>query len=433
MLAALAFGAVLSHNAMIRASDGPASAARTDRVVDTLIVELGDPSFKTRELATQRLCAIGNAAVARLREAAGGDEAETALRAQAIVAVLEQVMFAGVEVRLGFSKSNIAWNEPVDLIITMTNRSAFQARVPFEIQRTRTTDEILDARQVADMLDVAEWARVTRPGGGLIELLVDDIADDPAVVAAVNERLSGGPTTVLEPGEQVRLTIATFNRGWARYPLLDTGAYTLVMDYVPQWNDETLATERVGRMISNEAVVSVTSAAPDKVSRTGGQKASLGVRREGVFFVAELTNRADLSMLVNTNFGPSAPFAVGYWVFERDTTRHEVSVAGRQASSWQDFDDRRLVPVAPGRNIELARISADDLRRSLENVGAKLDDAPWTIHFSYSNLCSRQWQLRQGSALIGNPDAPKILQAPVPRKILAARHTSNRLRSLGPG
>ena len=150
MLAALAFGAVLSHNARIRAADPPASAAPTDRVVDTLIVELGDPSFKTREQATQRFCAIGNAAVARLRQAAGGHEAETALRAQAIVAVLEQVMFAGVEVRLRFSKTNIAWNEPVDLIVRrQIRKSMFAWSIRNDTTATAASPPAITAAPVA--------------------------------------------------------------------------------------------------------------------------------------------------------------------------------------------------------------------------------------------------------------------------------------------
>ena len=166
----------------------------------------------------------------------------------------------------------------------------------------------------------------------VIELTVDDIAADATVVAAVQQRLNGGPSGVLDPGERVTLPIRAFNRGWARYPLLDSGTYTVVMDYVPQWEDAVLAAQRVGRVVSNQATITVTEGAPASVSR-GGPEASLAVDREGQSLVAVLTNRTDQPMLINKNFGRSPPFADGRWVWELDGARRDVPLLPKPPSN----------------------------------------------------------------------------------------------------
>ncbi len=398
----------------------------TNDEVAALIRDLGDPSYKKRTYATQRLCAIGMPASKRLEAAAAGGDVETALRAKAILSVLNRLMFSGVDVILSFSKTKLAWNDAVDLRITMVNRTMYPARVPFEIDTAQRTTASDDARQVGDMLDVAELLHVRGPGGKELDLTVDDIAADPAVVAAVQERLNSGPSSILKPGEQVAVTARAFNRGWARYRLLDAGAYSVVMEYEPNWDDDVLAAKRVGRMISNQAKITVTKSAPETISRAGAQ-ASLALERDGAFIIARLTNRTDQPMFVNKNFGGSPPFAKGKWVYELDGSRREVPVERRSGVSWDDFDATMLVEVNAGQSVELARIGIGDVRRAFARAGAKLDDSRWTLHFSYVNLCDLQWQTRQGSALLGNTKAPPIFQSPLPRRILSARHSSNRL------
>jgi hypothetical protein len=105
-----------------------------------------------------------------------------------------------------------------------------------------------------------------------------------------------------------------------------------------------------------------------------------------------------------------------------------VSDAG---ASWHDFDPALLAEVKAGKSIELARISIGELRGALTDAGATIDGTRWTVHFSYMNLCNRQWQVRQGSALLGNPKAPAIFQGPLPRRILSTKHISNRLAAPG--
>ncbi len=396
------------------------------KAIAALIRDLGDSSYETRTSATRRLCAIGMRAAKMLKKAARGDDIEIALRAKAVLDLLEGLMFAGVEVRLAFSETRVAWDEPVDLTITMTNRSDYPARVPFELNDVDRNAVTGDARQVGDMLDVAELIALRRGDGRPIELTVDDIAADPAVLAAVERRLDGGPLSLLEPEQRVAITARVFNRGWARYALLEAGVYTAQLEYVPRWHDGILAKQQVGRVVSNQATITVTNGAPEAVSR-GGTEASLTVQRAGPFIVAMVTNRTDQPLIINKNFGRAAPFAQGHWVYELDGTHREMPVKGKPAASWHEFDAALLVTVQPGDTLEMARRRIDELRRALIEAGSSIDNSRWTLHFSYSNLCGRQWQARQGSALIGNPKAPTIFQTKLPRRILSARHTSNHL------
>ena len=137
-----------------------------------LIADLGNPSYEKRTFATRRLCAIGSGAREQLLVAAAGADVETSLRAKAVLSVLDQLMFDGVEVRLSFAKSKIAWDEPLDLVITLSNHSEYPARVPFEIGNGRST-ATEPARQVGDMLDAAEFLLVQHENGKRIELVVD--------------------------------------------------------------------------------------------------------------------------------------------------------------------------------------------------------------------------------------------------------------------
>ncbi len=402
------------------------TAPAGDAEIAALVRDLSDPSYEKRTYATRRLCAIGMPATAKLRAAAAGDDAETALRAKAVLSVLDDLMFSGVEVRLSFSKSKIAWEQLVDLNLTLINRAEYPARVPFEIDPAKRTAAADNAQQVGSMLDIADLMHVRGPDGRGVDLAVDDISADPQVVAAVQRRLNEGPVSTLDPGQQVTITVSRFNRGWARYPLLDTGMYTAVMDYTPEWEDDVLAAQRVGRVVSNPATITISTGAPATVSR-GGTEASLAIERDGAFIAARLTNRTDQTMLANKNFGRLPPFADGRWVYELDGTRHEVPVIAESAASWHDFKAALLVEVRPGQSAELARIHLNELRHALSDADARLDSRRWTVHFRYVNLCNRQWQVRQGSALLGNSQAPAIFQVPLPRRILSTGHTSNRL------
>jgi len=413
----------LSCGPWTRADEPPLTASASDVEIAGLVRDLGDPSFAIRTRATRRLCAVGMPAAQRLRAVAASGDAETAIRAKRILSLLDRLRFTGVDVQLSLSNSAVAWDESVDLVLTFTNRSAYPARVPFMLDPNRRAELADDPRQVGDMLDAAEWVKVRGPSGREIELRVDEMASDPPVSAAVHERLEGGPVSELGPGQRMSLAVRAFNRGWARYRTQDRGAYTIVLDYVPPWEDDALAAQRVGRVISNEVTLTVTRGAPDTVSR-GGAESSVDIRREGGSLIASFTNRSDLPSIVNANFGGVPPFADGRWVWELDSSRQEIPVGRVAGAAWIDFDGARLVEVPPGETIELARIDIRELRRTLSEAGAPIDGAEGEVHFAYLNLCDRAWQVRQGSSLAGNPDVPAVLRNPLPRRLMFVRQTS---------
>ncbi len=398
---------------------GPA----TDDEIQLLIRDLGDPAFSKRTFATRRLCSIGSAALGALRGAANGEDAETSLRARKLLSTLSQVWFSGVEIRLDADKKRFEWNEPMALSVILTNRSAYESRIPMQSIDGDRNEGSTDAHQVAMMLDVSDWLRVQDANGREIELRVNDIADDPDVLSVVHERVDAGPSSVVPAGESVTLTAQDFNRGWARYPLLDAGEYTIVMNYAPEWLDPVLAANQVGRVSSNVLRVHVTRGAPEHVSR-GGAEAEIEVRRDGDALVSALTNRTDQTLRVNLNFGSTAPFADGRWVLEREGQRTEIPGVSGAGRSWTDFSETKLVVVEPGASVELARIEIDRLRDSMIKAGAKAPLNEGAVTFVYSNLCDRQWQAREESHLAQDDNAPAVLKKPLPARILSTRLNS---------
>ncbi|MCH8967053.1 MAG: PhnD/SsuA/transferrin family substrate-binding protein [Planctomycetes bacterium] len=408
-----------------RALTGPA----TDEEIARLIRDLSESSYATRTHATRRLCAIGTRARNLLLAASENDDMEAALRAKHLLGLLDRLHFTGTEITLAFSKSQIRWDDPVDLRITMLNRSDFPARIPFELDATRRADLSPDALQVGDMLDVADWLNVQTENGRTVELRVDDMLADPGVRAAVEsraepERDQVAPGTLVQPGESATLVLRSFNRGWARYPLLERGTYTVALEYVPAWNDEVLLAQGVGRVASNEASITVVQGAPQGVSRDGVD-ASVLLTHEGEELVATLVNRTDQLMIVNKDFGASPPFADGRWVCALGNSFHEVPVAPGRGGSWNDFDPSLLADVQPGHSVELARIGIDDLQKIVSAAELDLPGETWSVRFNYASLVSRQWQALQGAALLGNDAAPACFQRPLSRRILSGRYSSD--------
>jgi len=412
------------HPTCLAQVEGDLTAPATDDEMARLIRDLGDSSYQTRTQAMRRLSATGPAAAAALEVAAKGEDFETALRAKKLLTALDRLLFAGLDVSLAFSAPAVAWDESIDLEVTLTNRSKYAARVPFESQPG--SDAGGDARQVAAMLDIADWIHVRGADDREIELRVDDIAADPEVVAAVQTRLNGGPSSMVEPGGRVSLTVRAFNRGYARYPLLDEGNYVVAFEYVPAWEDEVLRARRIGRVAGNPASIHIRSGAPRTVSRTGVE-AVLTVGRTDGWLAAKLTNSTDQSLFINRNFGNGAPFADGRWMYQLDESIHAIPVMGKTGASWHDFDPTLMSEVKPGQSVELTRIELGELRRALVAAGADLSGDRWTLYFSYMNSCDRSWQTRQGAALLDNAGAPKIFQIPLPRRTLSTRHASEAL------
>ncbi len=398
----------------------------TTQEIDRLVKDLGHASYDVRVFATHRLLAIGMPARARLLEAEQSDMPEVVLRAKKLLLAFNNLLFHGVRVELTFSKTRIVWDEPIDLQVTLINDSDFDAQVLLETDATERAKLPPESRQVADMLDVAESLRVFGPTERTVGLRVDDINLDPHVAEVVQVRLGHGPIGKIAAGERVTIIVRDFNRGWARMPLLDAGRYAVQFDYMPRWEDQALADAQVGRVLSNEASITVTKAAPETVSRRGVE-ASLIVERKGRDLVASLVNRTDKTLLINRNFGSASPFSHGRWVYDLDGNMREISSIMRPNASWHDFNPELLVPVAPGATVELTRIAQADLIKRLAAHGANVDETRWELYFTYTNLCDRNWQKRQGTALLGADSAPEFLRKLLPRNILAGWYTSNRI------
>lgn len=394
--------------------------------INQLIRQLSDSSYAKRTYATQRLCAIGMDAYEPLKKALQSDDAETALRASELIHTLNQLLFSGIEITLSLSKNNIAWNESIDLVMTLKNVSSHTAKIPFDKQITLPRQKHNHAQQVASMLDVAEWIHVRHPQGQEMTLSVDDFAADPAIVDIVHLRLDDGPFMTIEPQQQITLTAYAFNRGWARYKLLDEGEYTVWLDYVPEWDDKKLADAQIGRVTSKEIALRVDKPAPDTISRSG-QIASLSIHQDKDKMYAKLINRTDQTMILNTNLGDQPPFAQARWIYRNDDQQCEHLIMDQIRASWHDFDQRKLIEVQPGHSHVLTRINLDVLREKLIEAGADKKAESWALSFSYSNLCDWRWQRRQAEILQNNPNAPEFLQKPLPPKLSSARYTSNEL------
>lgn len=403
------------------------TAEASETEIAALALQLSDPAYEKRIGATRRLCAIGQPALEMLRRISQEDDMEAALRARTVIQALERVWFAGVEVRLESDRTALAWDESVDLRIVMENKSRFPARIPFETGTGQSDGDASDARQVAAMIDASDWLVVKTAQDRDVELRVDEISDDPAVVRVIQERIKGGPSSVIAPGERATVTVAAFNRGWARYPLLEEGAYTVTLRYVPEWVDPVLAEGRVGEVRSNSLTLQVTRGAPVTVSRSGAQ-AEVSLRRDEGELIAVLTNRTDRAILVNTNYGVSAPFAEVEWIHHRDGQRTAISAATVVGRTWSEFDPDRFIPLAAGDTVELARVTLADLSRGLNQAGPSAVAGEGTVSFSYFNLCDRQWQLRQQSNLDQDKAVPGVFRKPLPRELLAARLNSQSLR-----
>lgn len=412
------------------ASDRPRQA--TNEEIAQLIQSLGDPSFAQRTEATRKLSAIGAKAIAQLHSAAKSDNFEIALRAEQILVNFDNLWFGGVEVSLSFSKPTVVWNEPTDLIVTFVNRSTVPARVPLDLTLEKSDADQpaagLDsnAREVITMLDMADFLVVAKPDGTLVDLRVDDLGLDSSILAAVQDRLARDPVSTIDPNERVSVRIASFNRGWARYPLFDKGRYEIVFQYRPEWDDEKLYSEGVGFVSSEPTSLTIASTAPAKISRSGVDSA-IEIERDGLELVAKFVNQSDQIVWVNTNFGNGAPFSEGSWVFTHESSVHERKVAPESGRSWREFESAKLVELAAGDGVELSRIALADMRRALAEKGADPAKDRWTVNFNYANPCDRTWQQRQGAVLQDNQTAPQVLREPLPVRTVSTRLASNRL------
>jgi len=411
----------------------PAASAVDEAGVAALVRRLGDPSYDVRTRATRRLCALGHRAAPALVQAAAGEEFEVALRSQNILDLLDSLYFGGCSVTLAADRSRTAWDAPVELTVTFRNQSGYRAFLPVD-RRAPAADEPRQAaaRQVGDLIDLADYLRVTGPGGEPIAPRVDDIRADPLVAEAIEWRAEGGPVAELPPGGELVVRLPAFNRGWARYPLLEAGAHRVVFDYHPQWDDAVFREQEVGRVTSEPVAIEVTAAAPPAV-RNGRQTATVSVGREGDELIARLTNHDDLPIRVNTNWGDRAPpLAALVWsvVTAGDIVELNPTRTGPLPGE-SGFSRNRVIDVAPGASIELGRIG---LKRVLASAAVErlAGGTAFEVAAALVNQCDLCWQRAHTPPLLNHPRAPAGLRTPLPRRMITGHLTGSGCRLVKP-
>jgi hypothetical protein len=198
----------------------------------------------------------------------------------------------GAQIRLSVDKSRVAWDQPFVLTVHMSNSTPGPIRVPWPARDDARPPRIIGAtaRQVAAMLDAADFLIVTGPRGRQLELRVDPIEQDPAVYLAVQSRAGDDPPTQeIAAGRADELTIPLFNRGWARFPMLRPGTYTIRFAYQPEWKDQQWTEVQFGRVQSEPVTIEITTAAPEPV-RPRGEDLTLHLKTTGEMIEAEIRN-----------------------------------------------------------------------------------------------------------------------------------------------
>jgi hypothetical protein len=403
------------------------AVAVDDARIAVLIRRLGDPSYEVRTRATRELCKIGHRAGAALKKAAAGDEFEIALRAASLLEVIDSVYFGGCRVELSAEPRRIAWDQTLEVVVTIRNESDYPAQIPLELSELRRRLVSADAQQVGDMVDLADYLRVVSPDGRQVDLKVDDILTDLQVADAIEWRAESGPVGELPPGRTLEFSLGEFNRGWARYPLLARGMYKIVFEYDPQWDDEEFRRAGVGRVRSKPLEIEVTEASPPMV-RPRAPAALVAVERNGEALVARLTNCDDLPVWVNLNWGSvEPPFSQLVWRVATEASPEGVRVGQAAAPPpLKAFDRERLTNLPPGATAELGAVSIASLLKVPLVQGLPAGQS-FRVRVELVNQCDLVWQRQQEPSMLDNPRVPAALQSPLPRRMLTGRFDSQPL------
>ena len=187
-----------------------------------------------------------------------------------------------------------------------------------------------------------------------------------------------------------------FNRGWARYRLLQAGSYRVQLDYTPAWDDEDLRRRHVGRVQSNALRIEIKESAPPVVRRDGRPIVAELKQRQGKL-TAELLCTSDVPIHVNLGLGPRlGPDAQLTWIVRTKGRMIELKRTGQRqvkpvASAPAATQFRRC--VAGDRmvvaTLRVADLFADQLLEAVK-PGEEI-----TVQARYINLLSRSF-LRGG-------------------------------------
>ena len=367
-------------------STAPASPEEIAR----LVAGLANRSYSKREEAARRIAQVGPAAIPYLRREIDNPRQEIALAARELMEELQDVFFCGVTVRLEVDPPRTQWDRPVRLRIVTENRSPFDAKLPWDIAAAATRPASL-AERVGLMLAVGDFLEVTSPTGQPVDLRIESIDDDLAVQKTVNDLATGGPVSVLAPGQQCVADLPEFNRGWARYPLLAKGRYRVRFAYQPQWSRPEWIEAGVGRVVGNTVDIEVTDAAPPMI-RKGTQPVRLLLSRQSGDFVVRVQSTWDRPVCVNLNFGPEGGgFAQLDWCLRpKPKGKDPVRLPAFPTTVPTLPVPTRIRQLQPGEELTIAQTPASSLRAAVEKqLPAEPRDA-LVVSVIYANQATRE-------------------------------------------
>lgn len=363
--------------------------APTPDEIRRAVRQLNHPSVTQRRAATRQLAEWGPLAFGELRQAAASPALESALAARDLLRELEAAVLIGAEVRLEVDRTRIAWDEPVTLRVHARNPTGGPLRVPWETPTTsRPVDRLADHEQVARMLDAADFLVVTGPDGRNIGLRVEPIERDPAVAEAVEVRARGTPPThIVEAGRSAELDIPLFNRGWARFPMLHAGTYTIQFDYQPSWKDESWVEDGFGRVRSEPITIEVAKEAPQAIRRAT-MPLALKIAIEGDRVLAQVTSSWDIPVWMNLNLGgQKSASAHLQWELIPVRVDDPEAVPLRHEPEDTRVELERIVRIDPGTTRTISELPADKVRSEVARLESETP-FHYALQIRYSHFAS---------------------------------------------
>jgi len=363
-------------------------AAPTEQQIRREVVALSHPSRNRRMAAIRQLAGWGPLSFAELRRAAKEGSFEAALSARDLLSELESAILIGAQIRLEFSTARASWEEPVTLTVRMQNPSPAPIRVPWPGEDDRSSREVIGAtaRQVAGLLDVADFLVVTDAEGNVVELRIDPIEQDAAVLTAVQSRAGDDPPTQVVPaGRSSELVVPLFNRGWARYPLLAEGTYSVQFVYQPDWKDPQWTQDGFGLVQSRPVEIQITTSAPTSVRDGHGIATAIRASEDGRI-QATLENQWDRPQWVSLNWGSNPklyPTLIWRWIPLRDGEAEELEFPRDPPSAR--FDEKRVRHLQPGESVQIGEIAAQKLRERIA-LSTPQEAKAFVISASYQQL-----------------------------------------------
>ncbi len=324
--------------------------------VQKWIAELSDPSFERRQAAVEQLYGAGPKVLDDLTAVLTGNDAEAALRAQLLIERIGRLYLVGATVHLAVDPPAAAWNEPVAVRVDIVNTQDFPIHLPFLTSDRQTLDVDRNAVQVGAVLDVADFLEVIGPDGKRIDLMIDDYRGFRGVEHAVDARVHLEPVSDLPAGQRFRLQIPAFNRGPARWRLLEAGTYRIRFHYIPEWEEPDLIAARTGEIISNEIRVEITEAAPAIIDR-GSRIITARVESMGDTCIASLRSTHDRPITVNLNIGGHGDRLLAQLQWRVQRFSPDTAVVGEPVIVVREASPNRIVLLEPGESVEIHRAS----------------------------------------------------------------------------